>query len=210
MKKSKDLERPITAVPQTSSISSSRLTASPWRADRVADLELGLGERLRFPVQCDLTALAVYGDRPRDHRTGRGRGVTVVATHPPHYGVDPRQQHGLSHRFDQIVVGARAQAKYHRAVAVSRGHDDHRHCRGASQGAQHVETIHIGQAEVQQHQITALDPMQGVGAAAALNDGGACVTEELGQRRRDSLVILDKQHLHGADARNLWAKPAQC
>ena len=76
--------------------------------------------------------------------------------------------------------------------------------------AQHVETVHIGQAEVQQHQIAALDPMQGVGAAAGPDDGGAGVAEKLGQRRRDPLVILDKQHLHGADARNLWPKPSRC
>ena len=44
--------------------------------------------------------------------------------------------------------------------------------------------------------------MEGVGAAAGSDDGRAGVAEKLSQRRRDPLVILDQQHLHGADARN--------
>ena len=43
--------------------------------------------------------------------------------------------------------------------------------------------------------------MRGVAAAAGPHDGGAGVTEKLGQRRRHPLVILDKQYLHGADAK---------
>ena len=37
--------------------------------------------------------------------------------------------------------------------------------------------------------------MQRVRAAAGLDDGGAGVAEKLGQRRRDPLVILDKQQM---------------
>ena len=58
-----------------------------------------------------------------------------------------------------------------------------------------------GKPEVQQHQVAALDPVQRVGAATGVDDGGAGVAEELGHRRRHPLVILDKQHSHGADAR---------
>ena len=51
--------------------------------------------------------------------------------------------------------------------------------------------------------------MEGVGAAGGLDDGRAGVAEKLGQRRRDPLVILDKQHLHGADARKPSAEPSR-
>ena len=42
--------------------------------------------------------------------------------------------------------------------------------------------------------------VEGVGAAAGSNDGRAGLAEEFGQRRRDTIVVLDEQHVHGADA----------
>ena len=123
---------------------------------------------------------------------------------------NPRQQHRFSHRLDQIVVGARAETEHHRAVAVSGGHDDHRHGRRTPKRAQHVQSVHVGQPQIQQHQIAALDAMEGVGAAAGSDDGRAGLAEKLGQRRRDPLVVLDKQHPHGADATKPSPKPARC
>ena len=79
MKKSSDRDRPTTAVPHTSSMSSSRLTASPCRAASVSeDLELGPGERLWHSVQRDLATLAVDSDGPGDDGAD-GWGSSPVA-----------------------------------------------------------------------------------------------------------------------------------
>jgi hypothetical protein len=74
------------------------------------DLILGPGERLRGSRQGDFAAFAVDGDRSGNHRTRRRSSIARDAADASHDGVNARQQHRFTDGFDQVVIGACAQA----------------------------------------------------------------------------------------------------
>jgi hypothetical protein len=162
-------------------------------------LKLSLGESLRDSGHGHLVTLAVDGDRPGDDWRRWGRGRTSDTVDSSHHRLNSGQQHCLSYGLDQVVVGSRAKPENYRTITVPGGHDDHGHCRCESQRMQDVQPIHVGQPEIQEHQIATLDAVKCVGAAAGPDNGRAGLAEKLGQRRRDTLVVFDEQHTHGAD-----------
>ena len=141
--------------------------------------------------------LAVPGHLVRRHvdlDVGDGehlRGLVVVAPQPrPHPG---HQFLGLE-RLHDVVIGARLEAQHHiHGVGLGGQHHDRNTGIGAQHPA-HVDAVHAGQHQVQQHQIGAQFAHRGQGLGTVTDDRGVETLptqhdgEHLGQR---SVVIDD-------------------
>ena len=120
-------------------------------------------------------------------------GTVVVAAQPgPHAG----DEFLLLERLHHVVVGAGLQAEHHvDGVGLGGQHDD-RHAGVGAQHAAHVDAVHAGQHQVEQHQIGpqfadrgqrlgAVTDHRGVETLAPQDDG-----EHLGERR----IVVDDQN----------------
>jgi hypothetical protein len=86
----------------------------------------------------------------------------------PRERAHPRLQLLQRERLGHVVVGAQVQALDALLDAVGRGEDQHRHAAAApAQLAQHLEAVHLGQAQVQDQQVELVRRQRGVGLAAA-------------------------------------------
>ena len=160
--------------------------------------ELGLGEveflaalvgEAQFAAQFDVT-----------ERADERRGCRAVQVHTPQERTDPRREFLRHDRLRDVVVGAGFETCHH-VVRVGLGRDDDdRHDALGPDLATHVEARHVGQTEVEQHQIgrVLLEGRQSVGAVGGLADRISLVLEGEGQGEADSVVVLDEQQrFHG-------------
>jgi hypothetical protein len=65
----------------------------------------------------------------------------------------PGKQFIHPERFGQIIVGALIQRGHFVAFRFARGQHNHGRARSLADGAQHFQTVHVWQTEVQQHQV---------------------------------------------------------
>jgi hypothetical protein len=86
-------------------------------------------------------------------RVARGTVVLSCSCHPTQQGPDPCRQLLGDDRLGDVVVGARLETGHHVVGVGLGGDDDDRHDALGAQGPAHVEAGHVGQAQVEQHQV---------------------------------------------------------
>ena len=108
---------------------------------------------------------------------------------------DARRELLRDHRLGDVVVGARLETRHH-VVGVGLGgdHDDRHDALGAQRPAD-VEARHVGQAQIEQHEIGRRLPerRQTVGAVGGLADLVALVLQRQRQGQADPVVVFDEQ-----------------
>jgi hypothetical protein len=111
------------------------------------------------------------------------------------HGANPGDEFAQAERFGDVVVGAQLQTQDTiELLAARRQHDDR--CLGLlAQLAAHVSAVHVGQAEIEQHQFVAAF-RQGPGARRDVDDGVAGGVEPLDQGFGDGSVVFDQQQFH--------------
>ena len=130
---------------------------------------------------------------------GRGLvGVTIGRGGTPGHGADACHELMHAERFDHIVVGAHLQ-RYNPVdlLAASADHDD-RYLRACPDGAADVSAVHVGQPQIQQHEIRRgrRHIRHGRGTSrhpARLEAGPAQAVAQPGSHR---FVVFDHEHPH--------------
>ena len=97
-------------------------------------------------------------------------------------------------RLDKVVVGAGVEAFDAVGHRVARRHDQHRQRVAArAQRREHIETVALGQAEVEQHQVVGLRARRAERRFAVFHpvDGEAFAAQRLAHAFGDHPVIFD-------------------
>ncbi len=92
----------------------------------------------------------------------------AAAQQRPH----PRHQLLGAERLGHVVVGAIVQGPHLLRLAGAHAEHDHRHLAPLPQLGQHVMAFHVGQADIQHHQVGTVlgQPLQAFGAVGGLAD----------------------------------------
>ena len=106
---------------------------------------LRLGQLHLRPVPHKAQALKVEGKGPQLQRGRRGAPPPQQAVHP---GPQHRQGEGLGH----VVVRPQLQTRHLVALQVVGGENQHRHPAGSPQRGEKIQSVSVGQVEIQQHQ----------------------------------------------------------
>ncbi len=69
--------------------------------------------------------------------------------------------------------------------------------------------VHVGQTEIEQHEVGTVEVQQRVGARRDSTGGEAGALEALDQRRGDGVVVLDDQQVHGSSMNDGGPAPAR-
>lgn len=96
-------------------------------------------------------------------------------------------------RLRQIVVGAQFQAQHPVGLLSARAEDEDGNVGDLSDAPADVDAVHVRQSQVEQDDI-AVRTSQAVGAGGHVIDRQPEVSEPLGERFGDRLVVLDEQH----------------
>jgi hypothetical protein len=118
----------------------------------------------------------------------------------PRHSADAGQQLAEAERLDDVVV--RTQLEADDAVdllALGRDHDD-RHVGAGTELAADGEAVHVGKAEVEQHEVGAGRLQRGATGRGAL-DVEPFASQPVGERLGDRVLVLDDQDLHVSKAR---------
>ena len=137
------------------------------------------------------------------HVLGRGPG-------PAGYRAHPRQQLFDPERLGDVIIGARVQRLDLVAAAVAAGQHDDRGLGPAAQPLDHLDTVQIGQTQVEDHQIRWVAG----GGGKRFGAGGRHVHVEFAdpqvypQRPENLRLVVDDQHpghdTSPAPARSRW------
>ena len=120
---------------------------------------------------------------------------------PPGHGADAGHQLSEAEGLDHVVVGAQLEADHPVDLLAAGGDDDDRHVGLGAEPAAHLVAVHVGQAEVEQHEI---DGARLQGHLERGPPGGdppgrvALAPEALDQRLGDGVVVFDQEELHPA------------
>jgi hypothetical protein len=95
-------------------------------------------------------------------RRGGARGLLDAADG----GAQPGHQLVHAERLGDVVVGARVQRGDLLAGRLARRQDQDRHPAPAAQGTDHVDAVHVGQPQVQQHHVGLVRRRQAQGRGA--------------------------------------------
>lgn len=161
------------------------------------DVELLGGQLDLGPADPDPAGVEVHLDVTGADRPYDGFG-NASGRAPPGDGVDTGEQLGETYRLDEVVVGPEPQPAHHRALVAARGEHHHRHVAHRPQGAQHVQAVGVGQAQVEKQQVGASVVGQYVPAVPDASGDVAVVVQDLDERRGHAVVVLGQQYLHPA------------
>jgi signal transduction histidine kinase len=125
----------------------------------------------------------------------------------PQVRAQPGQQLGQPERLGQVVVGAGVQGDDHVQFPGPGGqHDDHRIRRRRAQAAAQRDSVDIGQAQVEEHQVWRLGRRRGHARRAVAGEPGSVPVagESLDELGANGLIVLDDQNpgiTHAPDSR---------
>jgi hypothetical protein len=123
-----------------------------------------------------------------------GRAATVQGAQPSFELIEVE-------RLGQVVVGAAVEPDDPVADRAARSQDQHRRRQAAAAGLfQHLQSIHAGERQVQQHDIRwcCTPARQGLPAIGARCDVESAPAQRALQRRLHGGVVLDEQQFHVA------------
>ena len=174
---------------------------------RHQQVELVGGQLARRARNRNRTRVAVNLKRAKMHHlVAAGRcGAAVVVAAPAQHGANAGQQLARLERLGQVVVSANFQADdaIHR-VALGRQHQHGGVGRGAAQAldaAAHFQAVHVGQHQVQDHQVgrAGLQRFQAGGAGGGMGEAIARLAQILAHHAGQAGVVFDHQKLlcHG-------------
>jgi hypothetical protein len=116
-------------------------------------------------------------------------------------GAHARFQLGQRKRLGHVVVGAHSPGPDALFDAVGGREDQHRQRRAApAQALEHLQAVHLGQAQVQDQQVElAVGQQRGIGLAAAghMVHDGARAAQRAQQAIGQHLVVFGNQYAHG-------------
>lgn len=149
-----------------------------------------LGEAHRLLVDAHLARAEVDGDAC-DAQAGRIAG----GIRPAHHGLHARHQLPGGEGFGDVVVGAELEAGHPVCLVAPGGEDDDRDVAEALESAQHVEAVHVGEADVEQHQGERPPPelAERLAAVARPDDPVLLVQQVLLHEGAHAVVVLDEQ-----------------
>src|SRR4051794_24173205 len=172
--------------------------------------QLPLGRRQVHGVPGPVRGAAL-GDRPAGQVDGppaqHDRLTRLLRAEAPAHRPDPGEQLLDAERLRHVVVGAGVQGVDLRRAVHPAGEDDDRHRRPAAQRADHVDAVHVRQAEVEDDEVRVV----GRGGTQRLRPGGrrrdaVLPGEEVDpQRPQDLGLVVDDEH---ARHRAASARPA--
>jgi len=118
-----------------------------------------------------------------------------------------RDQFAQSIGLRDVVVGAHFEHEYRVDLFTLRAHDDDRHLAARADLAADVESRHLGQHEIEQHEVEGLLREERDGLLAVARDGDveALAVETDRQRVDERLLVLDEQEVDALVARSLLA-----
>ena len=120
---------------------------------------------------------------------GGGAGMADGCPHP-------RKQLIRAERLGQVIVSSQIQSGNLILLMRTGGDYDHRHGRPAADLTQDVQTVHIRQAQIQNHQIGAVrgDHRHGLGTAAGPHGVIAVGCENGGDEVGNAFLVLNDQN----------------
>lgn len=122
--------------------------------------------------------------------------VGLRAGGAPEHGAQARFEHPGPHRLDHVVVGARFQPGHHVDVVPARGQHDHREFAARADSPAHLEAVHPGQHQVEDHDVRGIGPQLVEPRFAGFH--AVDLVPLLGQAQfetaADGGIILDQQH----------------
>jgi hypothetical protein len=116
---------------------------------------------------------------------------------PTGHGTNPGDKLSQAERLGDVVVGTQLQTQDTIELLAARRQHDDRRLRLLAQLAADVAAVHVGQAEIKQHQFVAAF-RQRPGARRDMDDGVAGGVEPFDQGLGDGPVVFDQQQFHPA------------
>ena len=122
----------------------------------------------------------------------RAADLVGAAQHRLH----PRHQLGRRERLGHVVVGAELESEHAVDLAVARGEEDHRDRGGLAEPAAHLETVDVGQADVEHDQAGPVlaDGAEPAFAGSGLDDAVALACEVELDQVGDVGLVVDDEH----------------
>ncbi len=130
---------------------------------------------------------------PGDHNLRSGCGAHGG---PPGDHLQPGDQLADARRLDEVVVGPGVQTAHDRALVVACGEDHHGDGADPAELPQHLQPVHIRQAEVQDDDVVTAVCEQDVGPAPLESGLVPAGLERLDQRLPDTLIVFDHREPH--------------
>ena len=143
----------------------------------------------------------IDAQRP-SHQNVVGQVAAFARRHPgvaaaPSDGSDSGDQLAEPERLDHVVIGTQFETEYTvEFLAARRDHDD-RHRGPRPKLATHVVPVHVGQAQVEQHDVTNVS-VHRCRPGGDVADFETLTRQRLDERAGNRLVILNQQYLHAA------------
>ena len=132
----------------------------------------------------------------------------VVQLHPAQGGADPGGQLLGNDGLGDVVVGTGLEPGDQVVGVGLGGDDDDRHDARGPQVAADLEAAHVGQPQIEQHQVRLPFGERGQPGPAVfgLADLVALVLEGQAQRQPDGIVVFDEQQgMHCAEPTRVWS-----
>ena len=141
----------------------------PWRGhEELEQVELLCREGQLLAVEVHLAALRVEPQPAVDEAVlGRRPGVVGRGDRrAPEPDPDPGHELSVEEGLDDVVVGAELEGQHAVGLVGPAGQHDDRHLMGSAHGAEQVEPVHVGQAEIEDDdaRLPLLDGRQRIGS----------------------------------------------
>ncbi len=175
---------------------------------QLQDFELVLGEVDLLPAQQNQVAGQVHGQVLDLVHVPLDALAEFHPAGPAQGGADAGQQLGHAEGLYHVVVRPHVQGLHLLRLPVPGGDDDDRRLPGqAPELGQDLQPVHIGQAQVQQHQVRAVGEEQGQPLPAAEGGDGLVVVGGQGPADEvaDGPLVLNNQD--GLSVSHGWSPP---
>jgi hypothetical protein len=154
-------------------------------------------ERDLLAVQPDAGRLAVDGQPGPvpvgSRRRGLGRRTRLGA---PHHRPYPRDDLAHPERLGDVVVGAELQADHPVRLVTARADHDDRHVTALAQRLADVQTVGVGQPEIEQHDVVRVLVGQRVTARGDPDHLEAVTQQPAPERLGYRLVVFHQEYAH--------------
>ena len=148
------------------------------------------------------------GERPDDDaRVGRRRLALLAG--PSQDGADARQELAEPERLDHVVVGAELEQDHAVDLVAARGDHDDGHLGPLAEQAADVLAVHVGQAEVEEHEV-ALVRLESRRPGGGELDVESLAPQTRAERLGDARIVFYDEEAHCPMFTQVGAMPTRC